>query len=169
MSKLSYVRRALEASEEFVVAGVREQEFTPDRTGFFAHVVDVHIAPKHGIYDAKVLQGMLENELVPGLTWSKKDDFHETDQEFKVGLLEFHEEIGLRIMRETIRLVDRSLISCQGFNNTDVRESERFEHLYRCVSVRLYPNLAFARDAFSNHRVHYIIYKDQHPDFFRSA
>lgn len=159
MSKLAQVRKALEGNPNISIVGAPERNYLPDRSGFFSHTVDFHVAPKSGIYTAEELQALMMS-LVPGLGPTCKDDFREWDDGMEFGKLYFDEQIGTEDISRTINLtVDDA--AAEGFVDGQ-QIVEKTLPVERRTWVRLFPDAQIASAALKGENV-YRISKDDLP------
>ncbi len=138
MSKLNQVRKALQDNQNIVILGAPEHNYLPTRAGYWSHTVDFFIAPKSGIYTAKELQSFITS-LTPGLEPTTIDNFYESEQELRFGVLYFDEDIGTESIRREVVLTDQDMFASSGFVSGK-RIIEHVEKVQRRTWVRLFPN-----------------------------
>lgn len=166
MSKLQIVKQALESNPNVVIVNVDEQNYLPDRNGYFSHTLDYWVAPRRALYTAPELQTFMTG-LIPNLVSTQMDSFHQYDKEsdLSFGVLYFDEKIGEErtITRRVITLDEKDLLRTMErytpksdetvtrdvLSGKQTIEKDVREDYLRRTWVRLFPSQEIARDILS--------------------
>jgi hypothetical protein len=144
MTKLEIVRHALETNPKVVILSMHEENYLPNRHGYWSHTLDYWAAPKKGIYTAKKLQDFMTG-LIPGLQPTCADEFRQSSQSLEFGKLYFDEQIGSEQITRICTLTDPLMFHSQGFEEGKRTIIENQEYMRR-TWVRLFPDQEIAKD-----------------------
>lgn len=144
MNKLRQIRDALKGNPNVVI--VAEKSGVVDFSnygGLAAHTVEFLVAPKPALWDASELQGFVSSLIPAEVRLSCCDKCYEISREFRIGVLNFDENIGTVTEKTDLVITDEDLRTAEGL--TDGKRSSSYDTaLTRRICVRVYPSASAA-------------------------
>lgn len=161
MSKLTIIRKSLEADSRIKIVKAEPINYFPERQGYWSQTADFWVAPKIGMYAASELQKFLMSLIPRGLEPTQVDECrqHDEQSDLCIGVLYFDEKIAEeRVITKTVitttddelkntfEMVDGMPKNVYGFEDgkMSIDDDVTEDHLRR-TWVRLYPDEATAK------------------------